>query len=118
MMTRMILTLIDFDDIALIDEDRDDKIFSFNADLERKFELGDRQAALKIGFKRTRRDREFLRGENSFEPGDLFGTPGSGFIPETLAGIATFTPLSTQDTSGGLAGGSQIPEIQKLSGIC
>ncbi len=101
----------DFDSIILIDEERTDEIFAFNADLQRDFTLNGREASIKIGYKQSRRDRTFLRGENEIEPGDFFGEPGAEFLPETLAGFDIFIPRSSQDTSGGLAEGSIFPRI-------
>lgn len=107
----------DFDNIIIIDEARTDEIFAFNADLQRDFTLNDRQAYLKIGYKQSRRDRTFLRGEDEIEPSDLFGEPGSEFLPETLAGFSSFIPRSSHDTSGGLAEGSVFPQIEEFASL-
>ncbi len=107
----------DFDALLIINERRQDEIFTYNINLEREFYVSDRAASVKFGVKQIKRDREFLRGEDENDIDDFFGDPGSEFLPETLADITTFVPNSRLDTSGGLAEGALFPDLETFRGI-
>ena len=100
----------DFDGFLLIDEEREDEIFSFNADLLYEFDFGGRAASIKVGGKYRERDRSFLRGENGLDPSDGLDDGGAG-IDLTLADVDTFIPDTELSLGGGLTDGGAFQNL-------
>lgn len=100
----------DFDQVLIIDEDREDEIFSYNVDVENYRQLFGRELRLQAGFKQRFRDRSFLRGENNIDPLEDFPN-GEEVLPNTLADIETFSPETDLNLGGGLAEGFQVPVL-------
>ncbi len=100
-----------FDQLGVIEEDRFDEIKSYNVDLQRDVELGERVWTFKGGFKYRERDRGFLRGEQftSSVNADAVGPLG---YPTTLETVPTFVPDTAFDINGGIPGGAVFPDLE------
>ncbi len=93
--------------LLIIDEDREDEIISWNADLQKDFTVNGRDAFLKFGYKQRERDRSFLRGEREVD-GDTLEEAGFDL---TLEDIDVFRPSSDLPIDGGIPGGAAFPEL-------
>ncbi|MEO1247656.1 MAG: TonB-dependent receptor [Pseudomonadota bacterium] len=94
--------------LLIIDEDREDDIWSGNIDLERAFTLNGRDATIKFGVKHRDRERSFLRGEREIDDDAI---EDAGF-ELTLADVPNFRPDSGLPIDGGLADGAIFPAIE------
>jgi len=99
--------------VLIIDEDREDDIWSGNVDLERVFEFNGRDAAIKFGIKHRDRERSFLRGERNIG-GDTIDDAGFDL---TLADVPNFRPDSGLPIDGGLADGGVFPQLDPFRAL-
>lgn len=93
--------------LLIIDEDREDDIWSANVDLQRDFFINDRAASIKFGVKHRDRERSFLRGEREITGGTI---EDAGF-DLTLADVPNFRPDTGLPIDGGLPDGGVFPEV-------
>ena len=93
--------------VLIIDEDREDDIWSGNVDVERAFEFNGRDAAIRFGIKHRDRERSFLRGERNIG-GDTIDDAGFDL---TLADVPNFRPDSGLPIDGGLDDGGVFPQL-------
>ncbi|MEO1135826.1 MAG: TonB-dependent receptor [Pseudomonadota bacterium] len=91
----------------IINEDRQDEILSWNADLQKDFSFNGRDGFIKLGYKQRERDRSFLRGER--ETGDDL-LEDNGF-DLSLEDVETFRPDTTLPIDGGIPGGALFPAL-------
>ena len=96
--------------LLIIDEDREDDIWSANIDLQRDFFIDDRAASIKFGVKHRARERSFLRGEREIGGGAI---DDAGF-DLTLADIPNARPDSGLPIDGGLSDGGVFPEVDSF----
>ena len=95
----------EFSDVLVINEDREDELLSWNADVQKDFLVNGRNAFIKFGYKQRERDRSFLRGEGEIDD-DALEDAG---LETTLADIDTFRPDTELAIDGGLPGGTVFP---------
>lgn len=100
-----------FGQLGTIQEDRTDDILSYNVDLLRKLEMGERTWEIKGGLKQRSRDRNFVRGELFSSDVDAEVVEPLGY-PGTLETVPTFVPDTAFDVNGGIPGGAVWPEIE------
>ena len=97
----------EFSDVLVINEDREDELLSWNADVQKDFLVNGRNAFIKFGYKQRERDRSFLRGEGEIDD-DALEDAG---LETTLADIDTFRPDTELAIDGGLPGGAVFPDL-------
>jgi TonB-dependent receptor len=104
-----------YDSALVIDERREDEIFSYNVDLAREFDIGGVGVTVQAGFKQRQRDRSFLRGE--FDLGVEGELDGTG-LPESIGDFTdTFVPESSLGFGGGVPGGAVFPGLGELRDV-
>ena len=97
----------EFNDVLVINEDREDELLSWNADVQKDFFVNGRNAFIKFGYKQRERDRSFLRGEGEIDD-DALADAG---LELTLADIDTFRPDTDLMIDGGLPDGAVFPDL-------